>query len=196
MLKSLEETGQRDNTIVVFLSDNGGTINTYSNNTPLRGFKYISGEGGVRIPMIVSWPGQLPAGQTRDELVSAMDVMPNRARTRQPGASGQSRRSQPRTQPARSALCQRPRSSVLGRRQKERHLERTPRPVETDSIGRVGSQRLSPACRQHRRARRQHQLAERPPAVRPRRRYRRNHRPRRSTPGTSERNENLVRNMA
>jgi len=76
MLKSLEETGQRDNTIVVFLSDNGGTINTYSNNTPLRGFKYISGEGGVRIPMIVSWPGQLPAGQTRDELVSAMDVMP------------------------------------------------------------------------------------------------------------------------
>jgi len=76
ILKSLDETGQRDNTLVVFLSDNGGTINTYSNNTPLRGFKYMFGEGGVRIPMIASWPSQLPAGQTRDDLVSAMDVMP------------------------------------------------------------------------------------------------------------------------
>jgi len=76
ILKTLEETGQRENTMVVFLSDNGGTINTYANNTPLRGFKYMFGEGGVRIPMLVSWPAQLPSGQTRNELVSAMDVMP------------------------------------------------------------------------------------------------------------------------
>lgn len=76
ILRALEETGQRDNSIVVFLSDNGGTINTYSNNTPLRGYKYMFGEGGVRIPMIISWPGKLPAGETRKSLVSGMDVFP------------------------------------------------------------------------------------------------------------------------
>ena len=76
ILESLETTQQTDNTIVVFLSDNGGTINTYSNNTPLRGYKYMFGEGGVRIPLIVSWPGKLPERQTRSGLVSAMDVFP------------------------------------------------------------------------------------------------------------------------
>lgn len=72
----LEETGLDKNTIVVFLSDNGGTINTYSNNAPLRGYKYMFGEGGVRIPLIVSWPGTLPERQTCASLASAMDVFP------------------------------------------------------------------------------------------------------------------------
>lgn len=76
ILDALEETGQRENTIVVFLSDNGGTINTYSNNAPLRGYKYMFGEGGVRIPMILSWKGELPSGETRSALVSAMDIFP------------------------------------------------------------------------------------------------------------------------
>jgi len=76
LLDALEETGQRENTVIVFLSDNGGTINTYSNNTPLRGYKYMFGEGGVRIPMIITWPGHLPAGEECDELTSAMDVFP------------------------------------------------------------------------------------------------------------------------
>ena len=76
LLNKLDETQQRDNTIVVFLSDNGGTINTYSNNTPLRGFKYMFGEGGVRIPLIVSWLGKLPQATTCSRLTSAMDVFP------------------------------------------------------------------------------------------------------------------------
>ncbi len=76
VLDALEQTGRRDNTIVVFLSDNGGTINTYANNTPLRGYKYMFGEGGVRIPLIVSWPGRLPQGATRSGLTSGMDVFP------------------------------------------------------------------------------------------------------------------------
>jgi arylsulfatase A-like enzyme len=76
IIKTLDETGQRGNTVVVFMSDNGGTINTYSNNAPLRGYKYMFGEGGVRIPIIVSWPGHLPQGQTRHGLVSGMDVFP------------------------------------------------------------------------------------------------------------------------
>ena len=76
ILDVLKETGQANNTIVVFLSDNGGTINTYSNNTPLRGFKYMFGEGGIRIPLIISWPGQLQVGETKNPLASAMDVFP------------------------------------------------------------------------------------------------------------------------
>lgn len=77
LLDTLEQTGQRENTIVVFLSDNGGTINTYANNTPLRGYKYMFGEGGIRIPLMVSWPGgNLPRGASRDALVSAMDIFP------------------------------------------------------------------------------------------------------------------------
>ena len=76
ILETLEKTGQRENTIVIFLSDNGGTINTYANNTPLRGYKYMFGEGGVRIPIIVSWPGKLPAGVRHDRLASGMDVFP------------------------------------------------------------------------------------------------------------------------
>ncbi|MHC4995065.1 MAG: sulfatase family protein [Planctomycetota bacterium] len=76
LLRELEKTGQRDNTIVVFLSDNGGTINTYSNNTPLRGYKYMFGEGGIRIPLIVSWPGKLKQGQRVGGLASGMDVFP------------------------------------------------------------------------------------------------------------------------
>ncbi len=76
ILAALDKTGQRENTIIVFLSDNGGTINTYANNAPLRGYKYMFGEGGIRIPMLISFPKQLPEAQTSDALVSAMDIFP------------------------------------------------------------------------------------------------------------------------
>lgn len=76
LLNTLRDTGQSENTIVIFLSDNGGTINTYSNNTPLRGYKYMFGEGGIRIPLIVSWPGKLPRGRQVDGIASAMDLFP------------------------------------------------------------------------------------------------------------------------
>ena len=80
ILDALEETGQRENTMVVFISDNGGTINTYANNTPLNGFKYMFAEGGIRIPMIVSMPGTLPQNQVEDKaIVSAMDIFPTAA---------------------------------------------------------------------------------------------------------------------
>jgi arylsulfatase A-like enzyme len=77
ILNALEETGQRKNTMVIFISDNGGTINTYADNTPLSGFKYMYAEGGIRIPMIVSMPGVLPQDQVEDKaIVSAMDIFP------------------------------------------------------------------------------------------------------------------------
>jgi arylsulfatase A-like enzyme len=77
ILDVLEKTGLRKNTLVVFVSDNGGTINTYSFNTPLRGYKYMFGEGGIRIPMIVSMPSVLPQGEiNKHAIVSTMDIFP------------------------------------------------------------------------------------------------------------------------
>ncbi|MDZ8119330.1 sulfatase family protein [Pontiella agarivorans] len=77
LLDTLEKTGLRENTLVVFMSDNGGTINTYANNAPLRGYKYMYGEGGIRIPMIISLPGTFPQGAVNNKaLVSGMDIFP------------------------------------------------------------------------------------------------------------------------
>jgi arylsulfatase A-like enzyme len=76
ILDTLDKAGKRDNTLVIFLSDNGGTINTYANNGILRGYKYMFGEGGIRIPMIVSMPSKLPTKQRSASTVSAMDLFP------------------------------------------------------------------------------------------------------------------------
>ena len=77
ILDALEATGQRENTLVFFVSDNGGTINTYANNTPLNGWKYMFGEGGIRIPFLVSMPGTLPQGRVEQSaIVSTMDIFP------------------------------------------------------------------------------------------------------------------------
>ncbi len=64
---SLEKTGQADNTLVCFISDNGGptmkgvTVNG-SINEPLRGSKRTTLEGGIRVPFLISWPAKLKAG--------------------------------------------------------------------------------------------------------------------------------------
>ncbi|VGO11995.1 Arylsulfatase [Pontiella desulfatans] len=77
ILTALEQTGQRENTIVFFISDNGGTINTYANNAPLRGYKYMLGEGGIRVPFIVSMPGSLPQNVVNEKaIISTMDIFP------------------------------------------------------------------------------------------------------------------------
>ena len=85
VLDRLDKHGIADNTIVVFLNDNGGGESTeryawhsrnYANNLPLRGYKFDLFEGGVRVPMIVRWPGQVPAGKVYGEMVSSTDVYP------------------------------------------------------------------------------------------------------------------------
>ena len=76
VLDHLEETGQRENTLICFFSDNGGATNNASWNGPLSGVKGSLREGGIRIPMIWSWPGRLPEGATHDAVVSSLDLLP------------------------------------------------------------------------------------------------------------------------
>lgn len=77
VLDALVETGQRDNTLVFFVSDNGGKLKgNYSYNTPYRGEKGTLYEGGIRLPFCVSWPGQVPAGIDYNQPVSTLDILP------------------------------------------------------------------------------------------------------------------------
>lgn len=74
LLDLLDELGIADNTIVVYLTDNGGSTCNYGNNGDLRGTKYTLWEGGIRVPFLVRWPGVAPAGATSDALVSSLDL--------------------------------------------------------------------------------------------------------------------------
>ncbi len=75
VLAKLDATGLRENTMVFFLSDNGGpTRELTSSNGPLRGEKGSLFEGGIRVPMIASWPGQIPTGKEEDRMVSSLDI--------------------------------------------------------------------------------------------------------------------------
>ena len=80
VLAKLKESGLEDDTLVLFASDNGGpTRMTTSSNGPLRGYKAQVYEGGVREPMIVRWPGHVPAGKVYDEPVTSLDFYPTAA---------------------------------------------------------------------------------------------------------------------
>lgn len=74
VLQHLEESGQSENTIVWFLSDNGGATNNGSINSPLAGHKGIKFEGGLRVPFLMRWPDKFSGGRVYDNLVSAMDI--------------------------------------------------------------------------------------------------------------------------
>lgn len=72
----LKQEGLEENTIVLFMSDNGGSPRTYADNTPLKGNKYILEEGGIRVPFIMSWPEHLPKNTVYEQTVSGLDIFP------------------------------------------------------------------------------------------------------------------------
>ena len=106
IMDKLEAEGLAQNTIVVFMSDNGGNVHSNipgtaktanaenaksdaladwrkwagnlppTNNTPLRDGKGTLYEGGVRVPLMVRWPGNVPAGAVSQEVVGAVDIYP------------------------------------------------------------------------------------------------------------------------
>jgi len=77
ILQALEDAGVAGNTVVLFTSDNGGLVlgkTPPTSNTPLRSGKGSPHEGGLRVPLIVRWPGVTQAGATSAEPVITMDV--------------------------------------------------------------------------------------------------------------------------
>lgn len=76
ILDDLDKQGIADNTLVVYITDNGGSTCNYGDNAPLRGTKYTLWEGGIRVPMLWRWPAALPAGKKCAQLASSLDLMP------------------------------------------------------------------------------------------------------------------------
>jgi arylsulfatase A-like enzyme len=74
-LKAVSESGLDNDTLVFFLSDNGGPSGNSSSNSPLRGTKRTVYEGGIRVPFAVRWTGRLKAGMYTNPVIS-LDVFP------------------------------------------------------------------------------------------------------------------------
>ncbi len=75
VIDKLKETGEYDNTLIFFYSDNGGALNGASSQ-PYRGHKGMLFEGGIRVPFLVSWPSQLSKGLKYEKPISALDIYP------------------------------------------------------------------------------------------------------------------------
>jgi arylsulfatase A-like enzyme len=76
VLAAVRDGGQEERTLVVFFSDNGAPPKNGSRNTPLRGGKGTTWEGGVRVPWVMQWKGVLPAGRVVDAPVMTVDLLP------------------------------------------------------------------------------------------------------------------------
>jgi arylsulfatase A-like enzyme len=88
---ALNRLGIADNTCIVFAGDNGATTErrasldglapaTAGSNGPYRGFKFSLFDGGMHVPGIMTWPGVLPSGEVRDQVVMTMDLLPTLCR--------------------------------------------------------------------------------------------------------------------
>ena len=75
LLSAVKALGLEENTLVIFSSDNGG-VRFISHQTPLKAGKGAYYEGGIRVPMIIKWPGVVEAGSTSEERITNMDFYP------------------------------------------------------------------------------------------------------------------------
>lgn len=76
VLKAVKANGLEENTIVVFINDNGGATVNSSDNGVLRGMKGSKWEGGIRVAMMMKWPGHIAANQTDRRPVISLDILP------------------------------------------------------------------------------------------------------------------------
>lgn len=74
IVAKLEKEGLLENTLLFFLSDNGGASNNHSTNFPLKGFKGNKFEGGHRVPFFVTWASEIKGGRTFDGLSFSLDI--------------------------------------------------------------------------------------------------------------------------
>ncbi|MFL3658487.1 MAG: arylsulfatase [Opitutales bacterium] len=79
LLQRLNELNLAENTIVLFLTDNGPTNTRDRYNAGMKGFKTRVDEGGVRVPLFVKWPGHIKPGSVIDGLAAHIDLMPTLA---------------------------------------------------------------------------------------------------------------------
>ncbi len=71
----IREAGLEENTMIFFLSDNGGAVYTQATtNAPLKGGKMSDFEGGLNVPFVMKWKGKVPEGITYDEPISSLDI--------------------------------------------------------------------------------------------------------------------------
>ncbi len=76
VIEALNESGDADNTLIVFTSDNGGQSNVGANNGPLTGGKQQMFEGGIKVAACAVWPGRIKPGSRSDRLALTMDLYP------------------------------------------------------------------------------------------------------------------------
>jgi arylsulfatase A-like enzyme len=77
IFEQLQTLNLLENTIILFLNDNGGQKTTlHADNFPLRGMKSDSYEGGIRVPMAMRWPAKIKAGEVCGSIVSSLDILP------------------------------------------------------------------------------------------------------------------------
>ncbi len=78
VMKKLEDMGVDKNTIIVVTTDNGTEVFTWPDggNTPFKGAKGMTTEGGFRVPAVARWPGKIPAGTVENGIMSGMDWLP------------------------------------------------------------------------------------------------------------------------
>jgi arylsulfatase A len=81
VIRYMDALGLRDNTLIIWLSDHGHSVETRSfggggNAGPYRGHKFTLWEGGIRVPCIVSWPGRIPKNTVREQMAVSLDWMP------------------------------------------------------------------------------------------------------------------------